>query len=61
MAALNTVVDPVSKSFNSVPKPCPPPQDLLAATSHAAKLEMVNKSDLSKTVPMKTQDVAKNK
>ncbi|KAF8667717.1 hypothetical protein RHS04_09267 [Rhizoctonia solani] len=66
-AALNTAVAHVSKPSNSVPKPCvcpkphPPPQDLLAATSHAAKSEMVNKFDLSKTVPMKTQATAKKK
>ncbi|KAF8755955.1 hypothetical protein RHS01_04736 [Rhizoctonia solani] len=60
-AALNTAVAPVSEPSDSVPKPRPPPQDLLAATSHAAKLEMVNEFDLSKTVPMKTRAAAKKK
>ncbi|KAF8700609.1 hypothetical protein RHS03_06611, partial [Rhizoctonia solani] len=60
-AALNTAVAPVSEPSNSVPKPrvCPkprpPPQDLSAATSHAAKSEMVNEFDLSKTVPIRGQ------
>ncbi|GAB1528402.1 hypothetical protein RhiTH_011596 [Rhizoctonia solani] len=60
-AALNTAVAPVSKPSDSVPKPRPPPQDLSAATSHAAKSEMVNEFDLSKTVPMKTRAAVKKK
>ncbi|KAF8755112.1 hypothetical protein RHS01_05440 [Rhizoctonia solani] len=66
-AALNTAVAPVSEPSDSVPKPRvrpkprPPPQDLSAATSHAAKSEMVNEFDLSKTVPMKTRAAAKKK
>ncbi|QRW24317.1 hypothetical protein RhiXN_10641 [Rhizoctonia solani] len=66
-AALNTAVAPVSEPSDSVPKPRirpkprPPPQDLSATTSHAAKSEMVNEFDLSKTVPMKTRAAAKKK